>query len=134
MKADVTPFFDEVTCTATYVVADPESRACAVIDSVLDYDPANGRTSTANADKVIAFVEQNALSAAWILETHAHADHLTAARYLKEQLGGRTGIGRRLPASSIPSPRSSTVAPRLPRTARSGIACSGTVMPSRSAS
>ena len=93
MKADVTPFFDEVTCTATYVVADPESRACAVIDSVLDYDPASGRTSTANADKVIAFVAQNALSAAWILETHAHADHLTAARYLKEQLGGRTGIG-----------------------------------------
>ncbi len=93
MKADVTPFFDEVTRTATYVVADPEAGVCAVIDSVLDYDPASGRTSTANADKVIAFVTDDALSATWILETHAHDDHLTAACYLKEQLGARTGIG-----------------------------------------
>ncbi len=97
MKADVTPFFDEVTRTTTYVLADPEAGVCAVIDSVLDYDPASGRTSTANADKVIALVKQNALSVAWILETHAHADHLSAAHYLKEQLGGRTGIGAAIP-------------------------------------
>ncbi len=93
MKADVTPFFDERTFTVTYVVADPGNKACAVIDSVLDYDPKSGRTSTASADKVIAFVQGNELKPEWILETHAHADHITAARYLRENLGARTGIG-----------------------------------------
>ena len=93
MKADVTPFFDERTFTVTYVVADPGNRACAVIDSVLDYDPKSGRTSTSSADKVLAFVQDNELKPEWILETHAHADHLTAARYLRENLGARTGIG-----------------------------------------
>ncbi len=93
MKADVTPFFDERTFTVTYVVADPGNRACAVIDSVLDYDPKSGRTSTSSADKVLAFVEGNELKPEWILETHAHADHLTAARYLRENLGAKTGIG-----------------------------------------
>ncbi len=87
MKADVTPFFDERTFTVTCVAADPGSKACAVIDSVLDYDPKSGRTSTSSADKVIAFVEANELKPKWILETHAHADHLTAARYLRENLG-----------------------------------------------
>ena len=93
MKADVTPFFDERTFTVTYVVADPGSGACAVVDSVLDYDSKSGRTSTAGADKVLAFVRDNELEPKWILETHAHADHLTAARYLRENLGAKTGIG-----------------------------------------
>ncbi len=93
MKADVTAFFDERTCTVTYVVADPGSGACAVVDSVLDYDAKSGRTSTAGADKVLAFIRSNALETKWILETHAHADHLTAARYLRENLGAKTGIG-----------------------------------------
>ncbi len=93
MNADVTPFFDERTFTVTYVVADPSNKACAVIDSVLDYDPKSGRTSTSSADEVIAFVEGNELTPEWILETHAHADHLTAARYLREKLGAKTGIG-----------------------------------------
>jgi glyoxylase-like metal-dependent hydrolase (beta-lactamase superfamily II) len=93
MKADVTPFFDERTFTVTYVVADPGSGACAVVDSVLDYDSKSGRTSTASADKVLAFVQDNELEPKWILETHAHADHLTAARYLCESLGAKTGIG-----------------------------------------
>ncbi len=93
MKADVTPFFDERTFTVTYVVADPGSGACAVIDSVLDYDPKSGRTSTSSADKVLGFIQDNKLEPEWILETHAHADHLTAARYLQESLGARTGIG-----------------------------------------
>ncbi len=96
MKADITPFFEETTCTATCVAADPRSGACAVIDAVLDYDPKSGRTSTSSADKVIAFIEGNGLKPEWILETHAHADHLTAARYLKEKLGARTGIGAKV--------------------------------------
>jgi glyoxylase-like metal-dependent hydrolase (beta-lactamase superfamily II) len=93
MKADVTPFFDERTFTVTYVVSDPGGGACAVVDSVLDYDSKSGRTSTASADKVLAFVRDNELEPKWILETHAHADHLTAARYLRENLGAKTGIG-----------------------------------------
>ena len=93
MKADVTAFFDQRTCTVTYVVADPGSAACAVVDSVLDYDAKSGRTSTAGADKVLAFIRDNELETKWILETHAHADHLTAARHLREKLGAKTGIG-----------------------------------------
>ncbi|PQA82549.1 MBL fold metallo-hydrolase [Limnohabitans sp. TS-CS-82] len=85
--------FDPATWTITYVVYEKEGSACAIIDSVLDYDPKSGRTSTASADKVIAFVREKNLQVSWILETHAHADHLTAAPYLKAQLGGQTAIG-----------------------------------------
>ena len=85
--------FDPATWTITYVVYEKEGSACAIIDSVLDYDPKSGRTSTASADKVIAFVRDKNLHVSWILETHAHADHLTAAPYLKAQLGGQTAIG-----------------------------------------
>jgi len=85
--------FDASTWTVTYVVYEEEGSACAIIDSVLDYDPKSGRTSTDSADKVIAFVQEKKLSVQWILETHAHADHLTAAPYLKAQLGGQTAIG-----------------------------------------
>lgn len=85
--------FDPATWTMTYVVYEQEGGACAIIDSVLDYDPKSGRTSTQSADQVVDFVQEKKLQVQWILETHAHADHLTAAPYLKAQLGGQTGIG-----------------------------------------
>ena len=88
--------FDPGTWTVTYVVHAPQGTACAIVDSVLDYDPKSGRTSTASADKVIDYVRSHGLQVAWILETHAHADHLTAAPYLKAQLGGQTAMGARI--------------------------------------
>jgi glyoxylase-like metal-dependent hydrolase (beta-lactamase superfamily II) len=93
MNPDVTGFFDEATFTISYVVADPATKACAIIDSVLEFDAASGRTDTAPADKLVAFIRQNGLKLDWILETHVHADHLSAAPHLQAQLGGRTGIG-----------------------------------------
>ena len=89
----VRTFFDEPTFTATHVVHDPATRRAAIIDPVLDFDQPSGRTSTASADAVIAYVRAEGLSADWLLETHAHADHLSAAPYLKEQLGGAMAIG-----------------------------------------
>lgn len=86
-------FFDTGTSTFSYLVLDPDSRRCALIDSVLDYDPKSGRTRTTNADRLIARVRELGATVDWILETHAHADHFSAAAYLKETLGGRTGIG-----------------------------------------
>ena len=88
--------FDTVTWTITYVVHGGPGTACAIIDPVLDYDPKSGRTSTVSADKLIGYIEANRLKVEWILETHAHADHLTAAPYLRRKLGGRTGIGERI--------------------------------------
>jgi glyoxylase-like metal-dependent hydrolase (beta-lactamase superfamily II) len=85
--------FDPATWTVTYVVYQREGGACAIIDSVLDYDPKSGRTSHDTADKVVRFVHDHNLQVKWILETHAHADHLTAAPYLKQVLGGQIGIG-----------------------------------------
>ncbi len=90
---EVTPFFDEATHTFSHVVADPATARCAIIDSVLDYDEAAGRTDTASADSIIAFVRERELEVDWILETHVHADHLSAAPYLQERLGGALGIG-----------------------------------------
>ena len=89
----VTHFFDEPTNTFSYVVQDPDSRACAILDSVLDFDYAAGRTDVRSADEIIAFVRDNDLQVEWVLETHVHADHLSAAPYLHETLGGKTGIG-----------------------------------------
>ena len=86
-------FFDEPTFTATHVVHDPVTRRAAIIDSVLDFDQPSGRTSHASADAVIAYVRAEGLTVDWLLETHAHADHLSAAPYLQEQLGGRIAIG-----------------------------------------
>ena len=93
VSPEVTPFFDEVTNTVTYVVADPDSGQCAVIDPVLDYDLASGRTSTTSVDAVIEFIEANNLSLDIVLETHVHADHLSAAPVLKKRLQARTAIG-----------------------------------------
>ena len=85
--------FDETTFTATHIVFDPVTRKAAVIDSVLDFDPASGRTSHVSADRVVALVRQHGLVVEWLLETHAHADHLSAAPYLQQLLGGRIAIG-----------------------------------------
>lgn len=95
---EVHGIFDPTTWTVTYVVHQGPGSACAIIDSVLDYDPKSGRTSHATADKVIDYVRTNNLRTEWILETHAHADHLTAAPYLKAQLGGKTAIGGNITA------------------------------------
>ena len=91
---DVTAFFDEATNTVTYVVADPETAVCAVVDPVLDYDAASGRTSTKSVDEVIEFIRDNKLDLDLVLETHVHADHLTAAPVLKAELQSRTAIGK----------------------------------------
>ncbi|MFC4259810.1 MBL fold metallo-hydrolase [Marinobacter lacisalsi] len=89
-------FFDEPTNTFSYVVRDPDSNACAILDSVLDFDYAAGGTDVRSADEIIAYVEREGLSVQWLLETHVHADHLSAAPYLQEKLGGLTGIGARI--------------------------------------
>ena len=89
----VTAFFDDATNTVSYVVQDPHGSACAIIDSVLDFDHAAGRTDTTSADEIVAFVREHGLNTQWILESHVHADHLSAAPYLQEKLGGKIGIG-----------------------------------------
>jgi glyoxylase-like metal-dependent hydrolase (beta-lactamase superfamily II) len=94
MKPDVKAFFDEDTYTVTYVVTDPSGKSCAIIDPVLDFDQASGRTSTLSADHVLEFINRKGLEVSWILESHAHADHLSAAAYLKSKTAGRTGTGR----------------------------------------
>ena len=94
MKPGVEAFFDKETYTVTYVVTDPSGNTCAIIDPVLDFDQASGRTSTRSADQVLEFIDSNGLEVSWILETHVHADHLSAAAYLKSKTGGRTGTGR----------------------------------------
>lgn len=91
-------FFDPATSTVSYLVLDPVSRRCALVDSVLDYDPKSGRTATRSADRLIARVAELDAQVEWILETHVHADHLTAAPYLKEQVGGKIGIGANITA------------------------------------
>jgi glyoxylase-like metal-dependent hydrolase (beta-lactamase superfamily II) len=93
VRPTIQPFFDLNTGTMTYVVYEKPGSPCAIVDSVLDYDPKAARTSTRSADAVKAFVREEALEAVWILETHAHADHLSAAPYLKRELGGKIAIG-----------------------------------------
>ena len=94
----VKTYFDEPTFTATYVVSDPVTKGAAIVDSVLDFDQPSGRTSTASADAIVDHVREQGLAVEWILETHAHADHLSAAPYLQEKLGGRIAIGREIVA------------------------------------
>ena len=96
MSPDITAFFDDATNTISYVVRDPAGSACAIIDSVLDFDYSSGRTDTASADRIIAHVTAEGLDVQWLLETHVHADHLSAAPYLQEKLGGKIGIGDKI--------------------------------------
>ena len=96
VKPLVHGIFDANTWTVTYVVYEKPGSACVVIDSVLDYDPKSGRTSHGSADQVIAFVQAQQLKVEWILETHAHADHVSGASYLKKKLGGKTAIGEHI--------------------------------------
>ncbi|MGM3424767.1 MBL fold metallo-hydrolase [Pseudomonas benzopyrenica] len=93
MTPRIEPFFDATTSTFTYVIYEAPGSRCAIIDSVLDYDPHSGRTATLSADRVARFVRDQGLTVEWLLETHAHADHLSAAPYLRRQLGGRIAIG-----------------------------------------
>ena len=93
MEPDITSFFDEATNTISYIVCDPNGSSCAVIDSVLDFDFASGRTDTRSADKLINFVKENKLDVQWLLESHVHADHLSAAPYIQMEVGGKIGIG-----------------------------------------
>jgi len=96
MHADIQHFFDENTNTFSYVVSDPATLQCAIIDSVLDYDPASATTTTTHADEIIAYINKNELTVEWILETHVHADHLTASQYLKSQLGGKIAMSHKI--------------------------------------
>ena len=93
---EVKGFFDEATNTVSYAVSDPATKACAVIDSVLDYDAVAGRTSTSSAEEIIAYIKAKELICEWVLETHVHADHLSAAPYIQQELGGRLGIGEKI--------------------------------------
>lgn len=93
MTPIVKSFFDPATCTISHVVHEADGGACAIVDAVLDYDAKSGRTRTTSADKLAAFVQENKLQVAWIMETHAHADHLSAAHYLRGRLGGKIAIG-----------------------------------------
>ena len=95
-KTTTQAFFDPATWTITYVIWDRASRHAAVIDPVLDYDFKSGHSHTASADRVLAYVAENRLQIDWILETHAHADHLSGAHYLKECIGGRIAIGEHI--------------------------------------
>ena len=96
MGPDITAFFDQASNTISYVVRDPNGSACAIIDSVLDFDFASGRTDRQSADKLIKFVQENKLEVQWLLESHVHADHLSAAPYIQEKVGGKIGIGSRI--------------------------------------
>ena len=94
LRPSIAGFFDEATNTVSYVVHDPKTGEAAIIDSVLDFDAASGRTANGSADRMIEYVTSNNLKVTWLIETHAHADHISAAPYLQERLGGKLAIGR----------------------------------------
>ncbi len=127
MQPDIEAFFHEPTSTFSYVVSDPESGECAVIDPVLDFDPKSGRTSTEAADRITTFITDKGLDAKWILETHVHADHLSGGSCLRERLDAPIGIGEHVKeVQAISSRISSTPNRTSPPTAVSSIACSRT--------
>ena len=95
MAINVKTFFDSETATLTHIVSDPSTQKCAIIDSVFDYDQYSGRTKTKSIDQVISYINEEKLSVEWILDTHIHADHITASHYLKGKLGGKIGVNKR---------------------------------------
>ena len=129
----VKAFFDEPTFTVSYVVSDAQTKRAAIIDSVWNFDQASGRTSFDSADKIVAYVEEQGLKVDWILETHAHADHLSAAPYLQQKLGGKMAIGREIVTVQGVFGKISTRALNSLATGRSSIACSTTATFSTSA-
>ena len=124
----VEAFFDQTTNTISYVAFDPQTRACAVIDSVLDFDYASGRISFESADKIIAYIRANDLTLEWIIETHVHADHLSAAPYIQNELGGKIGSGRKLFRFKRRLERCSMKAQNSSETVANLISCSQTRM------
>ncbi len=96
VKPEVTAFFDPATNTISYVVKDPASPSCAIVDAVMDFDYSSGRTAFEHADAMIRFIEDNGLKLEWLIETHVHADHLSGAPYIQKKLGGRIGIGHNI--------------------------------------
>ena len=96
VKPEIKEFFDEATNTISYIVKDPASQSCAIIDSVMDIDYAAGRITYDHADELIAYIEKNNLKLEWIIETHVHADHLSAAPYIQQKLGGKIGVGDKI--------------------------------------
>lgn len=96
ISPEVSSFFDDATNNVSHVVSDPQTGDCAIVDSLLDFDPASGRTDTRSADKIVAHVHERGLKVAWIIESHIHADHISAAPYLKEKLGGKTAVGEHI--------------------------------------
>lgn len=126
-------FFDPASNTISYIVADPTSAACAIIDSVLDMDYAAGRITHDSADHLIAAITSRGLSLEWIIETHVHADHLSAAPYVQQKLGGRIGVGARIVEVQDTSAGFSTKAPSLSATACNSTPCLRTETPTPSA-
>ncbi|MEO0760809.1 MAG: MBL fold metallo-hydrolase, partial [Pseudomonadota bacterium] len=96
IRPDVSAHFDEATNTISYIVKDPASNACAIVDSVMDIDYAAGRITYDHADALIAEIRERGLALEWIIETHVHADHLSAAPYIQEKLGGKIGVGSKI--------------------------------------
>jgi Zn-dependent hydrolases, including glyoxylases len=124
MHPEIQGFFDPATSTVSYVVHAAGSVECAIIDPVLDYNAAAGRISTVSADAIAAFVQAEGLKVQWLLETHAHADHLSASAYLKRKLGGQIGIGAAITQVQGCSAISITLSRNSSLMARSSIACS----------
>ena len=112
---NIQAFYDQTTATITYVVSDPTTNQCAIIDSVRDYDTQSGKTSTTSADQVIDYIQREHLTVEWILETHVHADHLTAANYLKDKLGGKTGMSQPALRTSQPTRNDDSLPPTDPQ-------------------
>lgn len=123
LKPEVTGFFDPDTNTISYVVKDPSSSACAVIDSVMDIDYAAGRIAYKHADSLIDFITKQNLTLEWIIETHVHADHLSAAPYLQQKLGGKIGVGERFLSYRIPLERFLTKGRSFSVMVRSSMLC-----------
>jgi glyoxylase-like metal-dependent hydrolase (beta-lactamase superfamily II) len=132
-RPEVTSFFDAPTNTASHVVWGQASRRCGVIDSVLDYAAASGRTATESVDELIAFIRDQGLEVEWILETHVHADHLLVAPYIKERIGGALGIGENVRVVQDVFGKVFNAGPNSSATAASSTICSSMASTSRSA-